>query len=126
MVPCYLVVCGPAASAGFPEHNMVFCATDWWGLASPDEGNDAAALLDLNKFLNVIDRLQQGVLNTLFLGPCASGYEVVSARRRSSCAVRPASPTSRISSGSPIRAAARSAAARVVGVGRCVSQTTRR
>jgi len=128
-VPCYLVVCGPAASTGFSfasskldalpvqthgnlatalfdciipagtaahpgrpslyghgllgdrgevedswvralatEHNMVFCATDWWGLASPDQGNDAAALLNLNKFPNVIDRLQQGVLNTLFLG----------------------------------------------------------
>lgn len=50
------------------EHNMVFCATDWWGLAKPDELNDAAAILDLNKFPAVIDRLQQGVLNTLVLG----------------------------------------------------------
>ncbi len=50
------------------EHNMVFCATDWWGLASPDQGYDVLALLDLNKFPNVVDRLQQGVLNTLFLG----------------------------------------------------------
>jgi hypothetical protein len=50
------------------EHNMVFCATDWWGLASPDETNDAVAISDLNKFPAVIDRLQQGVLNTLFLG----------------------------------------------------------
>ncbi len=50
------------------EHNMVICATDWWGLASPDTGNDAAALGDLNKFPNVIDRLQQGVLNFLYLG----------------------------------------------------------
>jgi hypothetical protein len=129
-VPCYLVVCGPAATAGFhynsnkPDatptqipgniataqfecivpssatpsnparislyghgllgsmdevtdswvtalavnHNMVFCATNWWGLAAPDEGNDAAAIANLNLFPNVIDRLQQGVLNTLFLG----------------------------------------------------------
>lgn len=50
------------------EHNMVFCATDWWGLAKPDTAYDAAALLDLNKFPNVMDRLQQGVLNTLYLG----------------------------------------------------------
>jgi hypothetical protein len=50
------------------EHNMVFCATDWWGLAKPDEANDAAAIVNLNKFPAVIDRLQQGVLNTLFLG----------------------------------------------------------
>jgi hypothetical protein len=50
------------------EHNMVLCATDWWGLAKPDTGNDAAAIGNLNKFPAVIDRLQQGVLNTLFLG----------------------------------------------------------
>jgi len=50
------------------EHNIVFCATDWWGLAAPDTGNDAAALGNLNLFEPVIDRLQQGVLNTLFLG----------------------------------------------------------
>jgi hypothetical protein len=129
-VPCYLVVCGPSATAGFhyssnkldavptqipgnvatapfeciipssaspltparislyghgllgshseveatnvqdmaSEHNMVFCATDWWGLAQGDEGNDALALANLNLFPPVVDRLQQGVLNTLFLG----------------------------------------------------------
>jgi hypothetical protein len=50
------------------EHNMVLCATDWWGLASGDTPNDAKALADLNLFGPVIDRLQQGVLNTLFLG----------------------------------------------------------
>jgi hypothetical protein len=129
-IPCYLVVCGASASAGFhysstkpdalptqipgnvatapfeciipssatpitparislyghgllgshteveatnvqdmaSEHNMVFCATDWWGLAEGDTLNDAAALKNLNLFGAVIDRLQQGVLNTLFLG----------------------------------------------------------
>jgi hypothetical protein len=50
------------------EHNMVFCATDFWGLAQGDYGNDAAALGNLNLFAAVIDRLQQGALNTLFLG----------------------------------------------------------
>ena len=50
------------------EHNIVFCATDFWGLASPDTCNDAAALVNLNLFPAVIDRLQQGALNTLFLG----------------------------------------------------------
>jgi hypothetical protein len=50
------------------EHNFVFCATDWWGLASGDTGYDASALGDLNLFPAVVDRLQQGVLNTLFLG----------------------------------------------------------
>jgi hypothetical protein len=47
---------------------MVFCATDWWGLAEQDTAYDITALQDLNNFPNVVDRLQQGVLNTLFLG----------------------------------------------------------
>src|SRR5581483_2345708 len=129
-VPCYLVVCGPAATTGFHyssnkpgalptqikgnvataqfeciiptaassaqparislyghgllgshteveaqnvrdmanEHNFTFCATDWWGLAEPDTAYDASVLSNLNGFENVVDRLQQGVLNTLFLG----------------------------------------------------------
>jgi hypothetical protein len=50
------------------EHNMVFCATYWTGLAELDQGNDAAALSNLNLFPAVVDRLQQGVLNMLFLG----------------------------------------------------------
>jgi hypothetical protein len=50
------------------EHNMVLCATDWWGLAEQDTAYDITALQDLNNFPNVVDRLQQGVLNTLFLG----------------------------------------------------------
>jgi len=49
------------------EHNFVFCATDWWGLAAPDEVFDAGALENLNLFSVPVDRLQQGVLNTLFL-----------------------------------------------------------
>jgi hypothetical protein len=50
------------------EHNFVFCATDWWGLASGDIHFDIKALGDLNNFEAVVDRLQQGGLNTLFLG----------------------------------------------------------
>jgi len=50
------------------EHDMVFCSTDFWGLAEGDTGNDAAALVNLNRFPAVIDRLQQGALNTLYLG----------------------------------------------------------
>jgi hypothetical protein len=50
------------------EHNFVFCATDWWGLSQADVPFDISALQDGNKFPIVIDRLQQGVLNTLFLG----------------------------------------------------------
>ena len=50
------------------EHNMVFCATDFWGLAKGDTPNDAAALVNVSLFPNAVDRLQQGVLNTLVLG----------------------------------------------------------
>jgi hypothetical protein len=50
------------------EHDFMFCATDWWGLSSGDVGYDISALKDLNKFPQVVDRLQQGVLNTLYLG----------------------------------------------------------
>jgi hypothetical protein len=50
------------------EHNIVFCATYWWGLAEKDTLNDAAAIGNINLFPPVVDRLQQGVLNTLFLG----------------------------------------------------------
>ena len=46
----------------------MFCATDWWGLAEQDTAYDVSALQDLNNFPDVVDRLQQGVLNTLFLG----------------------------------------------------------
>ena len=50
------------------EHNFVFCATDWWGLAQADTPFDVSALQNLNRFPAVTDRLQQGVLNTLLLG----------------------------------------------------------
>jgi hypothetical protein len=49
------------------EHNFIICATDWWGMSSGDIGYDISALKDLNRFPAVVDRLQQGVLNTLFL-----------------------------------------------------------
>ncbi|MGH2873634.1 MAG: hypothetical protein ACRDL5_14380 [Solirubrobacteraceae bacterium] len=48
--------------------DMVFCSTDFWGLASGDTPNDATALGNLNLFEAVIDRLQQGALNMLYLG----------------------------------------------------------
>ncbi len=50
------------------KHNMAFCATDWWGLAQGDTLLAAAAVANLNMFPVVVDRLQQGVLNTLYLG----------------------------------------------------------
>lgn len=48
-------------------HNMVFCATDWWGLAEGDAPLALKSAGNLNLFPRLVDRLQQGVLNTLFL-----------------------------------------------------------
>jgi len=49
-------------------HNITFCATDLIGLAEEDILAAAVVLTDLSKFATIPDRLQQGMLNTLFLG----------------------------------------------------------
>jgi len=49
------------------EHNFVFCATDWMGMASGDLLTAALLLVDLSKFPAFPDRQQQGILNQLFL-----------------------------------------------------------
>jgi hypothetical protein len=49
-------------------YNVAYCATDWIGMAEEDVGNAVAVLLDLSKFATLADRLQQGLLNFLFLG----------------------------------------------------------
>jgi hypothetical protein len=50
------------------EYDIAFCATDWWGLAASDLTSLIGALRDVNRLPSVVDRLQQGVLNTLYLG----------------------------------------------------------
>jgi hypothetical protein len=50
------------------EHNFVFCATRWIGLSEEDLGNAASILEDISRFPSLADRLQQGMLDTLFLG----------------------------------------------------------
>jgi hypothetical protein len=50
------------------HYNMAICATNWWGLADADTSLAASAVANLNLFPVVVDRLQQGVLNALFLG----------------------------------------------------------
>jgi hypothetical protein len=50
------------------EHNVVFCATKWAGMSEDDIGNAATTLTDIDNFFTVADRLQQGVLNQIFLG----------------------------------------------------------
>ncbi len=50
------------------EHDIVFCATDWIGMASEDIGTVVGILQDMSKFDRLADRVQQGILDTLFLG----------------------------------------------------------
>jgi len=50
------------------EHNVVHCATKWAGMSEDDIGNAALTLTDMGNFLTMADRLQQGVLNQIFLG----------------------------------------------------------
>ena len=50
------------------EHNIAFCATDWTGMATTDVPNVATILVDLSNFSTLADRVQQGILNFLYLG----------------------------------------------------------
>lgn len=50
------------------EHNVVHCATKWAGMAEDDIGNAALTLASMGNFPTMADRLQQGVLNQIFLG----------------------------------------------------------
>ena len=50
------------------EHNVVFCATKWAGMSQDDIANAATTLGEISNFPTVADRLQQGVLNQIFLG----------------------------------------------------------
>ena len=50
------------------EHDFTFCATDWAGMSVNDIPNAVGILKDFSGFKTLADRLQQGVLDTLFLG----------------------------------------------------------
>jgi hypothetical protein len=49
------------------EHGMLYCATDWTGMATADVPNAVIALQDLSRFPLLTDRVQQGELNFLYL-----------------------------------------------------------
>lgn len=49
-------------------HGFVFCGTDELGLSSNDAANALSILQNLSKFPQLADRLQQGLLDELFLG----------------------------------------------------------
>jgi hypothetical protein len=50
------------------DHDFVYCATDWKGMAMEDVPNVATILNDLSRFPTLTDRVQQGLLNFLYLG----------------------------------------------------------
>ncbi len=50
------------------EHDFVFCGTLWAGMSTDDIATAAGVLTELSGFNKLADRLQQGVLNMLFLG----------------------------------------------------------
>lgn len=50
------------------EHNLIYCATDWIGMSEDDVGNAILLLAELSQFPTLADRVQQGILNTLYLG----------------------------------------------------------
>ncbi len=49
-------------------YDFVLCATDEIGMSNGDLGNTAGILTDLSKFPQLADRLQQGLLDEIFLG----------------------------------------------------------
>lgn len=46
---------------------MVYCATDWIGMSTGDLANALSILSNVSGFPTLADRVQQGILNTLFL-----------------------------------------------------------
>jgi hypothetical protein len=49
------------------DHRFMFCATDWIGMSTLDVPTVALVLADMSNFPAIPDRLQQAVLNFLFL-----------------------------------------------------------
>ena len=50
------------------EHDVVFCATKWAGMSDEDIPNAINVLNDGSNMPTIADRLQQGMLDTLYLG----------------------------------------------------------
>ncbi len=50
------------------EHNAVVCATKWAGFSEDDVPNAITTLGEFGNFPTMADRMQQGVLNQIFLG----------------------------------------------------------
>ena len=55
-------------TARFRERGWSPCAVDWWGLSFADLPDVGLNLVDLSRFGGMVDRMQQGFLNFLYLG----------------------------------------------------------
>ena len=75
---------------------MVLCATDWWGLTQADEAYAATVVANLDGFGVIVDRLQQAVLNTLFLGRLMINPQGLAANPAFQVAGRPVIDTSQL------------------------------
>ena len=61
-------VTGSSAQPFGNAANITFCATDWVGMSTLDIPNVATLLQDLSKFNTLVDRIQQGYVNFMYLG----------------------------------------------------------
>jgi hypothetical protein len=57
------------------EHDFAFCATAWIGMAEEDIPNVGVVFADFSHFDSVTDRLQQSLLNFVFLGRAMIGKD---------------------------------------------------
>lgn len=68
------------------NHNFVLCATDEIGMSESDLGTAFLITTDVSNFPKLADRLQQGLLNELYLGRAMI-------HPRASAATRPSTST---------------------------------
>jgi hypothetical protein len=92
----YTEVEEPWVEALATQDNIVFCGTDWWGLTQDDEPFAAQVVTNLNLFGVIVDRLQQAVLNTLFLGRLMSNPGGLASNPAFQVAGRPAIDTTHL------------------------------
>jgi hypothetical protein len=62
------VLSNPDSPKMAAENNMVLCATPWAGMSGEDIPNAIGVLGDMSNMKTLADRLQQGMLNALYLG----------------------------------------------------------
>lgn len=61
-------VLGGSAQPFGQDQNFTFCATDWAGMSFSDVPNVITLLQDLSRFDTLVDRIQQGYVNFMYVG----------------------------------------------------------